>query len=163
MLVKDKPGVYAARPRSMRKRKSFWLLIPLGLLGCGEPAPKREWTPSDHGQPLQAPPQRDPSAAEVSDEDATARAARALFIATCAGCHGRDGIGDGEARPPGAQLPDFSSAAFQRSRSDQQLAQMIRDGRGMMPGFGKRVNDQGIAVLVQYIRSLAASAAAATP
>jgi mono/diheme cytochrome c family protein len=147
----------------MRKLKSFWLLIPLGILGCGEPAPKREWTPADHGQPLQAPAQRDPSAAEVSGEDPNLRAARALFTAMCAGCHGRAGNGDGEARPPGAQLPDFSSAAFQRSRSDQQLAQMIRDGRGMMPGFSKRVNDQGIAVLVRHIRSFESAAPPSTP
>jgi mono/diheme cytochrome c family protein len=134
------------------------------LCACNENAPKREWTPADHGQPAQPTEEREPTtddsmANDPHSADATLRAARALWIATCASCHGREGQGDGEARPPGATLPDFTTAAFQHSRSDQQLAQVIRDGRGMMPAFGKRVNDQGIAVLVQYIRSFDAAAA----
>jgi mono/diheme cytochrome c family protein len=135
---------------------------------CGEPAPKREWTPADHGQPALSgddrAPALDPSAqAAETSENSTARAAQALFIATCAGCHGRDGRGQGEARPPGAQLPDFASDTWQRSRSDSQLAQMIRDGRGMMPAFKKRISDEGVAVLVQHIRKLGEVAAEPEP
>jgi mono/diheme cytochrome c family protein len=132
------------------------------LLGCGEPEPKREWTAADHGQP-QMPPEPDVAQAgeSASDEppgDQGQRAVRALWSVTCAGCHGRDGRGQGEGRPPGAQLPDFTLAAWQSSRADQQLAQVIRDGRGMMPAFGKRVSDEGIAALVRFIRVLGAGA-----
>lgn len=138
----------------MSPPKQFSLLLLSVFCACNEPAPKREWTPADHGQTEQgALATQEPNEAAQSAEDATARAARALWIATCASCHGRDGRGDGEARPPGAQLPDFATPAFQQGRSDSQLAQVIRDGRGMMPAFGKRVNDQGIAVLVQHIRT----------
>lgn len=148
---------------SHRCRRS-WLLAwstAVVLAGCaGEPAPKREWTPADHGQPRDPAPERQPQQAEPNEspEVATARAARALFSTSCASCHGRDGRGQGEGRPPGATLPDFTNATFQDSRTDAQLALVIREGRGMMPGFSKQLTEPGIAALVQYVRSLAAGA-----
>ena len=68
----------------------------------------------------------------------TERAAEALFNVSCASCHGRDGRGQGERRPPGAAVPDFTQAAFQAQRSDAQLGEVIRTGRGLMPAFGKQ-------------------------
>ncbi|MCG8553941.1 MAG: cytochrome c [Proteobacteria bacterium] len=127
------------------------------LLGaCGEPAtPLREWTPEDHGQPSVPDPRR--VASPSSDEPAQggeARAVVALWNVSCAGCHGRQGDGRGEARPKGAELADFRTSGWQRARSDEQLAQVIRSGRGLMPAFGDRLNARGIAALVSHIRSL---------
>jgi mono/diheme cytochrome c family protein len=141
------------------------LVFAFACGGGGDDAPMREWTPADHGQPPMPDSDREPSepSAPEDAQAATARAARALWNATCAGCHGRDGRGQGEAKPPGAQIPDFTSRAWQASRSDEQVAQVIRDGRGMMPGFGKQLNDQGIAVLLQHVRAFAAAQPAAPP
>jgi mono/diheme cytochrome c family protein len=146
------------------------LIAGLGwLCACrGDPAPKREWTAADHGQPKQpssdrVPQPSAPAEGENSGEPPIARAARALFIASCASCHGRDGRGQGEARPPGARMPDFTSQSFQNQRSDRQFALAIRDGRPMMPPFGKQVTEQGIAALVQYVRTFASAPAAAAP
>jgi mono/diheme cytochrome c family protein len=125
------------------------------IAACGGKAPTREWTPADHGQPQAAPDGDRAEPVEDDGEDPTVRAARALWNATCAGCHGRDARGHGEAAPPIAKIPDFTLPEFQKSCSDEQLAQVIRDGRGMMPGFGKQVNPQGIAALVHHIRSVA--------
>jgi mono/diheme cytochrome c family protein len=143
------------------------LIAGLGwVCACGgDPAPKREWTAADHGQPQQPSADRVPQPSapvegENSGEPPIARAARALFIASCASCHGRDGRGQGESLPPGARMPDFTSESFQNQRSDRQLALAIRDGRPMMPPFGKQVTEQGIAALVQYVRTFAAPAAA---
>lgn len=140
-------------------------LLGIGLLvsGCGDNSkPIREWTPADHGQPRDPDadrmPQERSAEAEQPPEVAILRAAHALFDASCAGCHGRDGRGQGEARPPGAQIPDMTSAAFQSARSDAQLQTSIRDGRGMMPGFSKQLTEQGITALVQYVRTLGPSA-----
>lgn len=139
------------------------------LCACGgEPAPKREWTAADHGQPQQpsadrVPQPSAPAEGEESGEPPIARAARALFLASCASCHGRDGRGEGEARPPGARMPDFTSASFQNQRTDRQLALAIRDGRPMMPPFGKQVTEQGIAALVQHVRSLVNAPPTAAP
>ncbi|MFI5308154.1 MAG: c-type cytochrome [Polyangiales bacterium] len=139
------------------------------LCACNEPAPEREWTPADHAQPAQAQPGPDPASEEAAGESepggGTERASRALWAVTCAGCHGRDGRGHGEAIPPGAQLPDFTSEAFQHSRSDAQLAQVIRDGKGMMPPFVKKLSEEGVAALVQRVRAfeVPSSAAPAAP
>ena len=148
----------------MRAAAAICLALVAGLAGCGgDPPPTREWTPADHGQPAapdeaSIPQETDPA---VASEDPDARAARALWNATCAGCHGRDGRGMGEERPPAARLPDFTSAEWQQSRSDDALAQVIADGRGMMPPFGKQINPQGLSALVRHIRRYAPTPAAA--
>jgi len=149
------------------------LLCALSAGACGEPEPEREWTPADHGQPTNADPDRTPEERTQPETaaESLARAAAALWNASCASCHGRDGRGEGPGRPPGAQLADFTSPEWQSSRSAEQLAQVIRDGRGMMPPFGKQLNPNGIAALVDHIRRFggpvaadaAGNAPAATP
>jgi len=132
-------------------------LATVFVLACtGEPTPTREWTPADHGQPESAPPERQPAQAEATSDPAQLqrRAAQALWNVSCASCHGRGGRGDGNAPPPGAQMPDFTAAAWQGERRDEELAQTIRDGRGLMPAFAKEINPQGIEALVQHIREL---------
>jgi cytochrome c oxidase cbb3-type subunit 3 len=97
----------------------------------------------------------------VSDSDAEARAARALWLAACASCHGREGRGDGPSPPPGARVPDLSIASTLASKSDEQLAAVIRDGRGMMPAFVKQIVPAGIDALVEHVRALSAGEATA--
>jgi len=122
------------------------------LAGCeSRVAPQREWQASDHGQPTQEDPARTPTPV-APEEGGSDRAAAALYNISCAGCHGRDGHGQGAQRPPGAQPPDFSAQEFQSQRSDQQLSDVIRNGRGLMPPFAKQVNEQGISALVAHIR-----------
>jgi len=136
-----------------------WLTVC--ALGC-EPTPTREWTPADHGQPA-APDESDAIPEEQAPaptaEDSEARAARALWLAACASCHGREGRGDGPQPPPGARLPDLTLAATLAGQSDEQLAAVIQDGRGMMPAFGKQIVPAGISALVRHVRTLSAEAA----
>ena len=128
-------------------------IVFCGLMGC-EPrvAPTREWQPSDHGQPTQADPARTPPQEAESEEGGTERAADALYNVTCSGCHGRDGKGQGPQRPPGASVPDFTDSAFQAARTDVQLMQVLREGRGLMPPFGKQLNDHGLDALIAKVR-----------
>jgi mono/diheme cytochrome c family protein len=128
------------------------------VLACDAPKPPlREWQPSHHAQPATPDPSRT-AASEPGPREPEAggveRAAAALWGVSCASCHGRDGRGLGPARPPGAQLPDFSTAEFQKSRSDAQLADVIVNGRSLMPAFGKQLNPQGIEALIAHIRRL---------
>lgn len=127
------------------------LSFPLLSACSSRVTPTREWQPSDHGQPVDPDPGRTPAAAEP-EEGGPERAADALFSVSCANCHGRDGRGRGEQRPPGAQMPDFTDQGFQAQRTDDQLSAAIRDGRGLMPAFGKQLNDQGLAALLGRIR-----------
>jgi mono/diheme cytochrome c family protein len=89
-------------------------------------------------------------------EDIRVRAAAALWSTRCATCHGADGRGDGPGRPPGAPMPDFTQPSFHAERTDAQLAQVIANGRGLMPGFGDQFTDAGLAALVEHVRGLRA-------
>lgn len=127
--------------------------VLLALSGCDdEPRELREWRASDHVQPSQPDPER--SAAEPTappDPETVRRAVTALWLERCASCHGAEGRGDGAQAP--AQIADFTSAEWQASRQDADLARAIRMGQGLMPAFGSMINERGIAVLVDHVRS----------
>jgi len=147
----------------MLSRITLMTMLMLPVACADDPPPQREWTPADHVHPKAADPSRvpAPSGAEdkVSPAEAEARAARALFNLRCATCHGRDGRGGGPAKPPGAQMPDLADAAWQASRSDAQINELVTQGRGLMPAFGKEISADGITVLVRYMRALAGASA----
>jgi mono/diheme cytochrome c family protein len=137
--------------------RTIWLISVCAMLcaGCDRRVePRREWRPEDHAQPAEVDPARTAAPVEA-EEGGVDRAADALYTVSCAGCHGRDGRGQGEQRPPGAQMPDFTAQEFQGKRKDAELAAVIRDGRGMMPGFGKQLNAQGLEALVAKVRRFA--------
>lgn len=71
----------------------------------------------------------------------------------CAGCHGPAGRGDG---PQGAMVraPDLSRTDWQDKISDDEIAAMIRNGKGKMPKFD--LPDQVVAGLVQRVRAFRA-------
>jgi mono/diheme cytochrome c family protein len=72
---------------------------------------------------------------------------RELFRKRCAKCHGTDGTGS-QARDRMAEIPDFTSAAWQAKRKDSQLIASILDGKGddMPPGRGKISSEQARAL-----------------
>lgn len=80
------------------------------------------------------------------------------YAEKCAMCHGERGAGDG---PAGAAFnpapPDFTEAAFQEARTDEQLVAAIADGKGAMPGFKAQLSEEAVAALVAYIRNLGSS------
>ena len=54
----------------------------------------------------------------------------------------------------GSNAPrNFCDAAFQASRTDEQLKQVIRRGKGAMPAFGNLFSDAELQGLVLEIRS----------
>jgi mono/diheme cytochrome c family protein len=89
-----------------------------------------------------------------------------LYRSHCAGCHGRDGQGNG-LRKRGTDVPDFTSREWRRSRTDAQLTASILDGKGSaMPSFDDRLSRQEAKALVAHVRAFApgaAPAAAAAP
>ena len=68
--------------------------------------------------------------------NAASDSGKKLYEDKCALCHGRNGEGDG---PAGAALDprpaDFASPGFWRKTSDRKIADTIRNGHGVMPGF----------------------------
>ena len=75
-----------------------------------------------------------------------------LFHRACAVCHGREGHG--------GRGPDLVSGRWSHGSTDADLARVIAKGvaGSDMPGFGGRFNEEQIAKLVAYVRSLSSGA-----
>ena len=91
-----------------------------------------------------------------------AKAGKLKYDANCVGCHGAAGKGDGPAAAALNPKPgDMSDAKAMKALSDKYLIDIIKDGGAsqkkspIMPGSGKKLNDQEISDIVAYIRTLA--------
>jgi len=76
-----------------------------------------------------------------------------IFVkAKCALCHGANGSGD---TPAGKQsgVKDFRLTEVQ-SQTDEELATIIANGKGKMPAFGARLDNEEITMMVRYVREL---------
>lgn len=83
---------------------------------------------------------------------------RELFANACARCHGADGSGGLPLFEGGPSPRNFRDHDFQLSRTDDQLKQTIRNGKGSgMPPFGTTFDDAQLEALVLHIRSLDAA------
>lgn len=99
---------------------------------------------------------RDGAEAAAPAQASMDRAAGLLWQMQCTTCHGTNGEGHGVGAPPGAAIPDMRDPAWQKTRSDTQLAASIRHGKGLMPAYGEQVPEEGIQALVRRIRGFAA-------
>ncbi len=81
---------------------------------------------------------------------AAAADASATWNANCASCHGKDGSGN---TMMGKKLgvKDYTK---EQSFSDADAANVIKNGKDKMKGFGSKLSDADIKALVAYVRSL---------
>jgi cytochrome c6 len=78
----------------------------------------------------------------------------AVFASKCATCHGKDGRGIPNWRSKGQ--PDFKDAKWQKSRTDAQIADATKNGKGKyMPAFKAKLSDDDITAVVARIRAFA--------
>jgi cytochrome c oxidase cbb3-type subunit 3 len=127
----------------------------LSALACNErPSDVREWRVSDHDHT------DNPGSGQVS-ADAGAPAAPGLEDVTivawqqnCTRCHGQLGRGDGP-QGPMLKATNLSDPAWQTAASDEQIATVIKNGKGAMPGFS--LPDGTIANLVKLVRMMNAA------
>ncbi|HVY27347.1 MAG TPA: cytochrome c [Polyangiaceae bacterium] len=136
----------------------FFPACLLLTLACNErPSDLREWKPSDHAQ------EESPNAAAQQNQvDPTKEAANAIpgledvtivaWQQNCTQCHGQLGRGDGP-RGPMLKATNLSDPAWQSARTDEQIAQVIKLGKGLMPSF-QQLPDVTIAKLVMLVRMM---------
>lgn len=81
---------------------------------------------------------------------AAAADAGATWAANCASCHGKDGSGN---TMMGKKLgvKDYTK---DQSFSDAEAANVIKNGKDKMKGFGSKLSDADIKALVAYVRTL---------
>ena len=89
---------------------------------------------------------------------AQATRAKQLFKEKCSKCHGADGRGQtvlGNMLDP----PNFTDQAWWKNVvDDKRLTESVRNGKGGMPKFGKKLTVQQIGLLVAYLRRFDKSA-----
>jgi mono/diheme cytochrome c family protein len=86
--------------------------------------------------------------------EAATRQSQELFASACARCHGPDGAGGLPLSAGGPAPRNFRDHDFQLSRTDDQLKQTIRNGKGSgMPPFGTLFDEAQLTGLVTQIRS----------
>lgn len=77
----------------------------------------------------------------------------AAYKKNCASCHGRVGLGDGvKARTLETFAGDFSGAAYQ-GQTDGEHFYKTKFGRGEMPAYDKKIPDEDIWNMVNYMRT----------
>ena len=85
------------------------------------------------------------------------RRGRVIFKRACAACHGSSGTGRGLlAHVIGISMIDFTKTAAMQEMSDEELVDIIRDGKGVyMPSWQESITDNEIVDVASYVRLLA--------
>ena len=90
----------------------------------------------------------------IATSDVSIKAGQALYVKTCAACHGKTGIGDGpKAKSLKTTVGDFSKAVSQ-NQTDGEHFYKTKTGRGDMPKYEGKLSDDDIWNVVNYIRTL---------
>ncbi|MBI3951981.1 MAG: c-type cytochrome [Acidobacteria bacterium] len=75
--------------------------------------------------------------------------AKKFFMDHCAACHGNDGKG------ALGNTPDFTDASWNQSKSDTELVETIKAGRGLMPTWKEKLSSEQIQAMVKFVRQFA--------
>jgi mono/diheme cytochrome c family protein len=90
----------------------------------------------------------------VASNPASINLGSSLYKKNCASCHGKEGKGDGvKARTLKTFPGDFSKGDYQK-QTDGELFYKTKTGRGDMPSYDKKVPDNDIWNIVNYLRTL---------
>ena len=78
-----------------------------------------------------------------------------LYNLYCVTCHGRDGRAQTR-KGRSTRARNLADGAWQDRATDERIFNVVSNGKGKMPAFGKKLSDAETDSLVQYVRSLRA-------
>lgn len=79
-----------------------------------------------------------------------------IYQERCALCHGPEGKGDGPAAAGLNPKPrNHTDGAYMKTRTDEQLLEVIHKGKGGMPAWGGILNETEIHAVLKHVRTLA--------
>ena len=141
-----------------------WLLVLIALASgavasCGKSQNTAQNEPpsSTSANPPPAKPATEATNAPAAGGQAQAGDLGAkVYAQRCALCHGPAGHGDG----PGAaglnpKPRNHTDGSYMNGRTDAQLLQVIHNGKGAMPAWGKVLSEEEIQAALKHVRSLA--------
>lgn len=80
-----------------------------------------------------------------------------VYDSLCLSCHGIYGRGDGLMAPSLPPRPrDLTSPAYQSQVTNEELFNLIRDGKGAMPGVADVLSETEVRAVIAFIRQLSA-------
>ena len=89
----------------------------------------------------------------VKSDAASIQAGKDLFNKNCIACHGKTGLGDGP-KSKGLKTPvaSFLNAEYQ-NQSDGDQFYKSKTGRGDMPKYEGKIDDNGLWQIINYLRT----------
>ena len=141
-------------------RRERWIAVLLiagavsfgSLAGCGGPKAEKE----DEDIMAGATSTTTATDSAANPNEVSLAAGEQIVQTNCVICHGQSGKGDG---PGGATLNpkprDWTDHAYMSSRTDDQLYDVIYNGKGSMPAWGKlgTLNESQIRSAILKVRS----------
>jgi mono/diheme cytochrome c family protein len=89
----------------------------------------------------------------VKPGNTAGRSAPELYAKNCASCHGRDGRSK-TFKAKRNHARNLADAEWQSRVGDERIFNSIMNGKGKMPGYGKKFSQQEIDALVAFVRGL---------
>ena len=133
-------------------------LCNAALVGCGKKAETTDQssttTPTTQTDTTAAPSATatTPEAGGAAGGDLGAQ----VYAARCQLCHGPTGHGDGPAAASLNPHPrNHTDGSYMNARTDAQLLEVIRNGKGAMPAWGTVLSEEEIQAVLKHVRSLA--------
>jgi mono/diheme cytochrome c family protein len=79
-----------------------------------------------------------------------------IYAQRCVLCHGPEGKGDGAAAAGLNPKPrNHTDGSYMNAQTDQQLTEVIKNGKGAMPPWGAVLSESEIQAVLKHVRSLA--------
>lgn len=89
----------------------------------------------------------------VKNDAASQATGKSLYLKNCASCHGKTGMGDGpKSKTLSTSSGDMSGKVYQ-SQSDGEHFYKTKFGKGDMPKYDKKIPDEDIWAIVNYMRT----------
>jgi len=133
----------------MKTLKQILFLTMVLVLGITFTAVAQQQKPKPWEVPAKFKAMKNP----VKVDEASNNAGKMLYNKNCASCHGKTGLGDGpKARGLETFPGDFSKGEYQ-NQSDADQFYKTKFGRGEMPKYEGKIDDEGIWQIVNYMRT----------
>lgn len=150
-------AVRAFRARPVAALATIITVATLGnalLVGCG--GKSAEKSPDDASNSTQNAPSTDGTASSTPSTEVSVAAGQKVYTERCVLCHGVSGKGDGVGAAALDPKPrDHTNGAYMNARTDDQLLEVISNGKGNMPAWGAILSDPERHAVLMYVRTLA--------